>query len=328
MPLTAVQLRELWQKAISFPDQLTEDEKQELRGEPSILIKNANILKISGLTPSKFMAKAARDPEALTDAESQLIVDRFYIYSSGNERWDANTLARERSEEDRALWSRARKVIHNPERAEIFRNIGLIVSRKSREKNLAHQAEFRVADFNKGPKWIEKVIGLDSWGFVAFRGASITRSNQEWDRYLSYAQLPCASGFVLIQGCGMINRTKRYDWAEEVIDNTDHLALLQNFLNLEEWVWAYDVNFEPDLSAFTSSSEEEYQGRLRVDLRCLFTWFYAVRATEKYPMKKLWEMAQVQRGKRWYVEAQGGSYHSQLVLLEPGTTRGRYTAEL
>lgn len=45
-------------------------------------------------------------------------------------------------------------------------------------------------------------------------------------------------------------------------------------------------------------------------------------------MKKLWEMAQVQQGKRWYVEAQGGGYHSQLVLLEPGTTRGRYTAEL
>lgn len=221
MPLTAVQLRELWHKAISFPGQLTEDDKQELRGEPSILIKNANILKISGLSASEFMAKAAQDPEALTDAESQLIIDRFYIYSSADERWAAQSLARERSEEDRALWFKARKVIHNRERAEILRNVALIASKKSQEASLA-----LTADFNKGPKWIEKVIELDSWGSVAFRGASIERPDQEWNRYLSHAELPCASCFVLIQGCGMINRTKRYDWTEEVIDNTDHLTLL------------------------------------------------------------------------------------------------------
>lgn len=98
--------------------------------------------------------------------------------------------------------------------------------------------------------------------------------------------------------------------------------------NIESWVWAYDANFVPDLSAPTDTSEEKYQGRLRVSLSCLFTWFYAVRATEKYTMKQLWEKAQTQLGKRWYVEAQGGAYHSPLVLLEPGTTRGNFVGEL
>jgi hypothetical protein len=53
---------------------------------------------------------------------------------------------------------------------------------------------------------------------------------QEWDRYLSYARRPTALGFVLIQGCGTINRTKEYEWYTQDVDDNDHMALLQQVI--------------------------------------------------------------------------------------------------
>jgi hypothetical protein len=66
---TTPEQRALWRKAISFPEQLTADENQEILNEPDIVTKNANILKISGLTPDEFLDKAEQDPNSLTEVE-------------------------------------------------------------------------------------------------------------------------------------------------------------------------------------------------------------------------------------------------------------------
>ena len=71
-----------------------------------------------------------------------------------------------------------------------------------------------------------------------------------------------------------------------------------------------------------------YCGRIRVSLSSLFSWFYAVRASEKYTMEELWHKAQMQPAKCWYVQSMGGAYHTRLVLPKSGETRGTYTAEL
>ena len=76
---TTPERRALWQKAVSSPEQLTADEKQEILAEPDIATRNANILKISGLTPEEFMDKAEQDPNSLTEAEFLLIQTKFHI---------------------------------------------------------------------------------------------------------------------------------------------------------------------------------------------------------------------------------------------------------
>jgi hypothetical protein len=76
---TTPEQRALWRKAISFPEQLTSDEKQEILNEPDVATNNANILKISGLTPEEFLDKAEQDPNSLTPAEFLLIETDFYI---------------------------------------------------------------------------------------------------------------------------------------------------------------------------------------------------------------------------------------------------------
>lgn len=98
----------------------------------------------------------------------------------------------------------------------------------------------------------------------------------------------------------------------------------------ELWVWAYDANFIPNSATTIPSdrSEDKYCGRIRVSLSSLFSWFYAVRASEKYTMEELWHKAQMQPAKCWYVQSMGGAYHTRLVLPKPGETRGTYTAEL
>jgi hypothetical protein len=97
------------------------------------------------------------------------------------------------------------------------------------------------------------------------------------------------------------------------------------------WAWAYDTNFVPDSSMPSNSTEEIYQGRVRVRIHCLFTWFYAVRESELYTMERLWEMAQTQPDRAWFADSLGGAYHHQLVLPSPGedpANRSVYHMEL
>jgi hypothetical protein len=229
MPPPSPQLKALWQKAISSPDQLTEDEKQEIRGEPDTETKKANILQISGLTQGVFIAKAARDPESLTATESLLIRTNFHIRSR-RDHAAATYYLLELSEAEREAWGKALTAVYDPEEGEVTQAVYLIEANKSTAISSARLEEQKAADWKTGPRWIEKVIGLDSWGLVALRGASIAKSSQEWDKYLSYARRPTALGFVLIQGCGTINRTKEYDWYAQDVDDNNHMALLQQVI--------------------------------------------------------------------------------------------------
>jgi hypothetical protein len=89
------------------------------------------------------------------------------------------------------------------------------------------------------------------------------------------------------------------------------------------WIWAYDADFVPSTatppSLASGQEQERYQGRLRVSLYSLFTWFYAVRSEGLYSMSRFWEKAQNQ-GQIWSVATSLGRYHHPFVLLEKGSS--------
>jgi hypothetical protein len=92
------------------------------------------------------------------------------------------------------------------------------------------------------------------------------------------------------------------------------------------WIWAYDAKFVPS-ATLPASGTEHYEGRLRVSLYSLYTWFYAVRSEELYNMALFWEKAQNQ-GQVWRVETWLGRYHQPFVLLEKGSSYSYHTYEL
>lgn len=222
--LTTPEQRALWQKAISSPDQLTADERQEVLNEPPLATKTANILKVSGLTPEEFMAKATQNLEALTKQEIDLIWYEFHIATPA-ERLDAGDEHRARSKQDWALWDKAYVAVGGPKKEDLYRAVPQLRSRRLKTFPSHPGNDFRQADFKSPPAWFKKVDKLESWGFVAFRGASIGRSSQEWDQYLSRAK--SSVPFVLIPGCKTIIATMRYDFVEGDVDDTDHVALRQ-----------------------------------------------------------------------------------------------------
>jgi hypothetical protein len=89
------------------------------------------------------------------------------------------------------------------------------------------------------------------------------------------------------------------------------------------WIWAYETNFVPP-----AVGTEQYEGRLRVNLHSLFTWFYAVRSEELYSMQYLCEKAQSQSAEDWDVSTIIGVYHRPLVLLDKDSSYQITTYEL
>jgi hypothetical protein len=151
MPPPSLQLKALWQKAISSPDQLTEEEKQEIRGEPDTETKKANILQISGLTQAEFMAKAVRDPESLTATESLLIRTNFHIRSR-QDHAAATYYLLELSEAESEAWGKALTAVHDPEAGEVTRAVYLIEANKSTAISSARLEEQKAADWKTGPR--------------------------------------------------------------------------------------------------------------------------------------------------------------------------------
>lgn len=85
----------------------------------------------------------------------------------------------------------------------------------------------------------------------------------------------------------------------------------------EKWIWAYDANSDPKTTA-SENGDEQYRGRVKVNLRTLFTWFYAVRSEELHSMDTLWRKAQQDPEQAYLVGTTGGIYHHPLVKIEPG----------
>jgi hypothetical protein len=69
------------------------------------------------------------------------------------------------------------------------------------------------------------------------------------------------------------------------------------------FVWAYDADWEPP-SPGATSDEDGYEGRVKVQIRSLCSWFYLARMEGIYDMKSLWRKAQRHREKVWMCEAQ------------------------
>jgi len=66
------------------------------------------------------------------------------------------------------------------------------------------------------------------------------------------------------------------------------------------WVWAYDPYWSPP-SLEKTTDEDGYDGRVKVPIDRLFTWFYAARAKDT-DMKLMWRKAQRHPEKLWTCE--------------------------
>lgn len=71
------------------------------------------------------------------------------------------------------------------------------------------------------------------------------------------------------------------------------------------FVWAYDPDWEPPTGGATGqpgegqlSDEDGYQGRLKVDIEVLFTFFYYA-MLHGYDMKQMWRRAQTLKDQTW-----------------------------
>lgn len=124
-----------------------------------------------------------------------------------------------RPEEDRKLQGQAFIIAYDPRVFKTRRSISIIDTERSKATSP------NLAALKMKPKWVHKVERLESWGFVAFRGSSIKRSNEDWEKYYRGIQVGASGGFVLVGS--PINSTKGYDWGEQDINDSDQQALLQ-----------------------------------------------------------------------------------------------------
>jgi hypothetical protein len=85
------------------------------------------------------------------------------------------------------------------------------------------------------------------------------------------------------------------------------------------WIWAYETNFDPSAESIKTPDGKKYEGRMKVAMTSLFTWFYAARKEEIYSMPLFWEKAQRQSNQAWEIQTTMGRYHHPLVLLDKGT---------
>lgn len=71
------------------------------------------------------------------------------------------------------------------------------------------------------------------------------------------------------------------------------------------FIWAYDPDWESPTRGPTTQTggtelpdEDGYQGRLKVDITVLFTWFYYA-MLQGYDMKQMWRRAQTLKDQAW-----------------------------
>ncbi|OBT97635.1 hypothetical protein VE01_04541 [Pseudogymnoascus verrucosus] len=195
-----------------------------------------------------------------------------------------------------------------------------------------------------------------SWGFVILSDSSIDSGcdDYSWNKFLSVME-SCAEKSLKQMNGGMdIIPTKKFILADGHVSENNPEILRSNFqqrrlqqdildtrilsntfllitpevvtscINTSTpWIWAYDADFVPSTatppSLASGQEQERYQGRLRVSLYSLFTWFYAVRSEGLYGMSRFWEKAQNQ-GQIWSVATSLGRYHHPFVLLEKGSS--------
>jgi hypothetical protein len=46
------------------------------------------------------------------------------------------------------------------------------------------------------------------------------------------------------------------------------------------WIWSYETNFVPSANSITTLDNKKYEGRMKMAMSSLFTWFYAARKEE------------------------------------------------
>ncbi|OBT80499.1 hypothetical protein VF21_00857 [Pseudogymnoascus sp. 05NY08] len=204
------------------------------------------------------------------------------------------------------------------------------------------------------------------WGFVVFRdGATNSDSNNDsWVRFLTVMDSCVDEGLRLLKGGTAIIPTKEFTFLDGLVSESSPEILRSIFrervagevdpnpriltntfllvtpevvnacINTRTpWIWAYDAKFVPSTTpppppADSAAGAEHYEGRLKVSLYTLLTWFYAVRSEELYSMALFWELAQKQPVQAWSVQTQSGLYHHPLVLLKKGTLYPFNTYEL
>ncbi|KFX91927.1 hypothetical protein O988_07507 [Pseudogymnoascus sp. VKM F-3808] len=341
--------RELWVKALQTPDQITEAERLVILRQPDLITQVANSLKVSGLTPEELQNKALTSPELMTYEECRLIQNNYHIWSRQESTANSPVYW---GPEDFMACTKARQAVATSRDNAVKR----AASARSRTFAAIQREEIQAsmkkhAEVMYQPcKWVENLINPSipwtlqtvRWGFVIFRGDAIDWNNNgnTWDRFLHYTnEFILADKNVSENNPEILRSIFQQRLAEEAVpnprvpSNTFLLVtpeVVDACLNTSTpWIWAYDAKFVPSatLPPTSASGTEHYEGRLRVSLYSLYTWFYAVRSEELYNMALFWEKAQNQ-GQVWSVTTMLGRYHQPFVLLEKGSSYSFHTYEL
>ncbi|CZR65715.1 uncharacterized protein PAC_15615 [Phialocephala subalpina] len=344
--------RELWTKAGQSPNELSEEEKLSALRLAKPATQATNTLKVTGLTLEELQTKALTDPKSMTLAECQLIKDGYRILNPAEKT--ANDPGTWPSEDFQA-YLRVCLALRTPRDWDIVdaadEQANTIVT--ARGKAMMEQY---AEDMEQPCPWVRRLIDPSDpitqstrrWGFVVLREARTACSDESWAAFLQELEERIFTGVVFMKGGSIINQTRQFLFHDGLVDENDTESLhgtlpsgsdaspyiLKNTYLLitpevvascakdnsqEKWVWAYDANFDPKTTAVTGTGGEQYNGRLKVNLRTLFTWFYAVRSEELYSMDLLWEKARHEPSQAYHVLTTGGLYHHPLVLVEPGT---------
>ncbi|RFU36316.1 hypothetical protein B7463_g48, partial [Scytalidium lignicola] len=318
MKIPTPQQRELWAKAVQTPGQLSEEERHLVLGRADRATQVANVFRD---IPNREMDLPFEDLMANIRAEAAVQTPyEAAIRDAANRRSDF------------FAQQQAQKV----------------------EETMRKYAE----DLKRPCKWVRKLIDPNKpdseqtlyWSFVVLRDISTITDDTAWERFLQLANKWIDSGLNWVHGGITIRQTKqmiflnnffneknpeemRKAFQQHVIPEADlNPRILSNtflFVTSEvmkavgdmsnPWIWAYESNFTPSETTQDAVGTDRYNGRLKVNLRSLFTWFYAVRSEKLYTMQQFWEKAQRDPEQAWQVSTHSGVYHYPLVLLEKGT---------
>lgn len=237
--------RELWDKALQTPDQITEAERLVILRQPDLTTQVANSLKVSGLTPEELQNKALTSPETMTYEECNLILNSYHIWSPQEATsnsplyWGHEDFTAQAKAHHAVATSRDNDVLLAASvRSEVF----AAAKRKEIQTSMNRFAE----DMNRPCKWVRNLINpsmswseqTGRWGFVIFRDSAIDCNNNSdtWDRFLSVMDSCVDESLRQMVGGAAIIPTKEFILADEHVSENNP-EIIRRFVHFVPFSW-------------------------------------------------------------------------------------------
>ncbi|RJE22167.1 hypothetical protein PHISCL_05487 [Aspergillus sclerotialis] len=165
-------LEPLFDKAITNPNEVTQNEKHQILEWPSRETMEENVSKYLHRTVDGLFQTACNDPDALTYPDCRLIDDDFCIMRlwDASGRQESKWHREEASPSLKAKWEQARAAVLSTEEARTLENVNRVIYFKTKAyKQPITEADERA---RKLPTpWVQRIIhqrGERSWGYIIY----------------------------------------------------------------------------------------------------------------------------------------------------------------